>query len=163
MTAGSIFSAALPGKGEIWLQKAAQADQPDAQVSLAEYMLKGEPTQESVNGAVVWLERGTKQGNGAAKLLLSGILAATPIREIRDPPRALALADSLERDYKIDPSFWEIRAAANASRGEYKAAVKAESTAVDEASRLGWDLAPLRQRQSLYESGQPWTGNLLAF
>jgi TPR repeat protein len=97
------------GKGEIWLQKAAQADQPDTQVSLAEYMLKGEPTQESVNGAVVWLERGAKQGNAAAKLLLSGILAATPIREIRDPPRALTLADSLEHDYKIDPSFWEIR------------------------------------------------------
>jgi hypothetical protein len=59
--------------------------------------------------------------------------------------------------------FWEICAAANASRGDYKAAVKAESTAVDEASRLGWALAPLRQRQSVYESGQPWTGNLLAF
>jgi hypothetical protein len=126
-------------------------------------MLKGEPTQESVNGAVVWLERGAKQGNAAAKLLLSGILAASPIREIRDPPRALTLADSLERDYKIDPSFWEIRAAANASRGDYKAAVKAESKAVDEATRLGWDLAPLLQRQSLYESGQPWAGNLLAF
>jgi TonB family protein len=151
------------GKGEIWLQKAAQADQSDAQVSLAEYMLKGEPTRESVNGAVVWLERGAKQGNAAAKLLLAGILAATPIREIRDPPRALTLADSLERDYKIDPSFWEIRAAANASRGDYKAAVKAESHAMNEATRLGWDLAPLQQRRSLYESGQPWTGNLLAF
>jgi TonB family protein len=151
------------GKGEIWLQKAAQADQPDAQVSLAEYMLKGEPTRESVNGAVVWLERGAKQGNAAAKLLLSGILAATPIREIRDPPRALTLADSLEHDYKIDPSFGEIRAAANASRGDYKAAVKAESHAMSEATRLGWDLAPLQQRHSLYESGQPWTGNLLAF
>jgi TonB family protein len=151
------------GKGEIWLQKAAQADQPDAQVSLAEYLLKGEPTQESVKGAVVWLERGAKQGNPAARLMLSGILAATPIREIRDPPRALALADGLEHDYKIDPSFWEIRASANASRGDYKAAVKAESKAVDEATRLGWDLAALRQRQSLYEAGQSWAGNLLAF
>jgi uncharacterized protein len=151
------------GKGEIWLQKAAQADEPDAQVSLAEYLLKGEPTGESVKGAVVWLERAAKQGNGSAKLLLAGILAATPIREMRDPPRALTLADSLEHDYKIDPSFWEIRAAANASRGDFKAAVKAQSKAVSEATRLGWDLAQLQQRQALYDTGQPWSGNLLAF
>ena len=65
-----------------------------------------------------------KQGNGSAKLLLSGILAATPISVLRDLPRALTLADSLEHDYKIDPSFWEIRAAANASRGDFKAAIK---------------------------------------
>jgi TonB family protein len=151
------------GKGEIWLQKAAQADQPDAQVSLAEYLLKGEPTRESVSGAVVWLERAAKQGNGSAKLLLSGILAASPIGEMRDPARALNLADSLEHEYRIDPSFWEIRAAANASRGDFKAAIKAQSKAVSEATRLGWDIASMRQRQSLYESGQPWGGNLLAF
>jgi hypothetical protein len=150
-------------KGEIWLQKAAQADQPDAQVSLAEYLLKAEPTRESVAGAVVWLERAARQGNGSAKLLLSGILAATPISVVRDPPRALTLADSLERDYKIDPSFWEIRAAANASRGDFKAAIKEQSKAVSEATRLGWDLAHLQQRQSLYESGRPWSGNLFAF
>jgi TonB family protein len=150
-------------KGEIWLQKAAQADQPDAQVSLAEYLLKGEPTRESVAGAVVWLERAAKQGNGSAKQLLSGILAATPISVVRDPPRALTLTDSLEHEYKIDPSFWEIRAAANASRGDFKAAIKEQSKAVSEATRLGWDLAQLQRRQSLYESGQPWSGNLFAF
>jgi TonB family protein len=150
-------------KGEIWLQKAAQADQPDAQVSLAEYLLKGEPTRESVAGAVVWLERASKQGNGSAKLLLSAILAATPISGVRDPSRALTLVDGLEHDYKSDPSVWEIRAAANASRGDFKAAVKAQSKAVSDATHLGWDLAQLQQRQSLYESGQSWTGNLLAF
>ena len=116
-----------------------------------------------MTGAVVWLERAAKQNNGSAKLLLSGILAATPISGMRDPPRALTLADSLEHDYKIDPSFWEIRAAANASRGDFKAATKDQSKAVSEATRLGWDLAQLQQRQSLYESGQPWSGNLLSF
>ena len=151
------------GKGEIWLQKAAQADQPDAQVSLAEYLLKGEPTQESVAGAVVWLERAAKQGNDSAKLMLSGILAATPINGMRDPPRALSLADSLEHEYKIDPSFWEVRAAADASSGDFKAAVKAQSKAVSEATRLGWDQAHLQERLALYEAGQAWNGNLLAF
>lgn len=151
------------GKGEVWLQKAAQADQPDAQVSLAEYLLKGEPTRESVAGALVWLERAAKQGNASAKLLLSSILAATPVDRMRDPPRALKLAESLEHEYKIDPSYWEVCAAASASAGDFKAAMKAQSKAMSEASRLGWDLGPLQQRESLYRIGHSWSGNLLVF
>jgi TonB family protein len=151
------------GKGEIWLQKAAQADQSDAQVSLAEYLLRNDSSRESVSGAVVWLERASKTNNKAAKLLLSAVLAANPLTDMRDPARALTLADSIEHEYKIDPSYWEIRAAADASRGDFKAAAKAQSKAVSEATRLGWDLTQLQQRQSLYGSGHAWTGNLLAF
>ncbi len=150
-------------KGEIWLQKAAQADQADAQVSLAEYLLRGDSNRESVMGALVWLERAAKQNNIAAKLLLSAVLAANPLKDMRDPARALTLTDSIEHEYRIDPSFWEIRAAANASRGDFKAAAKAQSKAVSHATALGWELGQLQQRQALYESGQPWTGNLLAF
>jgi uncharacterized protein len=80
-------------KGEIWLEKAAQADEPDAQVSLAEYLLKGNPDQESIGGALVWLERAAKQGNSPAKLRLSAILAASPVKSLRDPTRALELAE----------------------------------------------------------------------
>ena len=112
---------------------------------------------------MVWLERAAKQNNSAAKLLLSAVLAASPLSDVRDPPRALTLTDSIEHQYKIDPSYWEIRAAANASRGDFKAAVKTQAKAVSEAMHLGWDVVLLQQRQSLYESGQPWTGNLLAF
>jgi hypothetical protein len=151
------------GKGEIWLQKAAQADEPDAQVSLAEYLLKGTPDPESIGGAVVWLERATKQGNSAAKLRLSAILAASSLKNLRDPTRALQLTDGLEHEVKHDPSLWEIRAAANASRADFKAATKAQAQAIVEAKRLGWDLALLNQRQAAYASAQAWTGDLLAF
>lgn len=150
-------------KGEIWLEKAAQADQADAQVSLAEYLLRDNPTPESIAGAIVWLERAAKQGNESGKLLLSALLAASPSTTVRDPVRALALSDTLERDYKHDPSFWEVRAAANALRGDYKAALKSESEAIDEATHLGWDLAPLETRRSLYASQQSWSGNLFDF
>jgi TonB family protein len=150
-------------KGEIWLQKAAQADQPDAQVSLAEYLLRHDSSRESVAGATVWLERATKQDNSAAKLLLAAVLAASPLTDVRDPSRALTLTDGIAREYKIDPSYWEIRAAANATRGDFKAAVKAQDRALSEATSLGWDLGTLQQRHALYEAGQPWTGNLLAF
>jgi hypothetical protein len=75
----------------------------------------------------------------------------------------LALSDTLERDYKIDPSFWEIRAAVKASRGDYNAALKSESEAIDKATRLGWDLMQLEMRRSLYASQQPLSGNLFDF
>jgi TonB family protein len=151
------------GKGEIWLEKAAQADQPDAQVSLAEYLLKGNPDKEAIRGATVWLERAAKQGNSAAKLRLSAILAASPLKEFRDPGRALVLADSLEHELKHDPTLWEIRAAARASRADFKAATKEQTQAIAEAKRLGWDLSQLNQRQAAYASAQPWTGDLLTF
>jgi uncharacterized protein len=150
-------------KGEIWLEKAAQSDQADAQVTLAEYLLKDKSNKESVAGALVWLERAAKQGNGSAKLLLSAMLAASPSPDIRNPARALTIADGLEHEYKGDPSFWEILAAANASRGDYRAAVKAETKAISKATSLGWDLSRLEQRQSVFVSQQAWSGDLLEF
>lgn len=148
-------------KGEVWLEKAAQADQPDAQVSLAQYLLKDQSNSDAVSGAMVWLERAAKQGNASAKFQLAAVLAAYPTN--RDPKRALALTDSLESDYKIDPTLWEIRAAANASRGDYKAATRTQMQAIAQAKQLGWDLTQLARRESVYESGQAWSGNLLEF
>jgi TPR repeat protein len=148
-------------KGEIWLEKAAQADEAEAQVSLAEYLLKDQSKRDAVGGALVWLERAAKQGDDSAKYRLAAVLAAYPTN--RDPARALALVDGLERDYKEDPTFWEIRAAANASNGDYRAATKAQSQAIVQAKFLGWDLTKLAEREARYESHQAWSGNLLEF
>jgi hypothetical protein len=126
-------------------------------------MLKGNPDQELIRGALVWLERAARQGNGAAKLRLSAILAANPVRNLRDPTRALQLVESLDHEMKHDPSLWEIRAAANASRADFKAATKAQAQAILEAKRLDWDLTHLNLRQAAYASAQAWTGDLLAF
>jgi len=94
---------------------------------------------------------------------LSSVLAANPFQAIRDPARALSLTEALQRTYKEDPSLWEIRAAAFASRDDYGAAIKAQTQALNEATRLGWDLQPLQQRASLYAAHQPWRGDLLNF
>jgi TonB family protein len=123
-------------KGEVWLEKAAQSDQPDAQVSLAEYLLREQATKESIAGAMIWLERAVKIGNNSAKLMLASILAATPSAHDRDPARALALTDNIEREFKHDPSLWEIRAAAKASQGNFTAAAKDQAHAITEARQL---------------------------
>jgi uncharacterized protein len=150
-------------KGEIWLQKAAQSDQADAQVTLAQHLLEGNPSPEAVSGALVWLERASKQKNPTADLYLAALLAASPLQAVRDPMRALTLTDVAKKDYPDDPNLHEIRAAALAARGDYKAASKEQAAAIERATKLGWNLDVLQARQTLYEQGHPWTGNLLAF
>ncbi len=152
-----------PAKGELWLEKAAQADQPDAEVALADYLLRNATGGNSIAAAKLWLERAAKQGNVYGKLRLSAILASSPSAELRDPARALVLADETKGEYRDDPSRWEIIAAADASQSDFKDAMRAETRALGLAKRLGWDLTALRQRASAYDSGKPWVGNVLNF
>ncbi len=150
-------------KGDVWLEKAAQADQPDAQVTVAEHLLRDHPTPETVLSALVWLERAAKQNNSSARLYLAALLATNPQPGVHDPARALALTDSIMKPLHDDPTVWEVHAAANAARGNYHDAVKDQARAIKEATALGWDLAPLHERQELYSSNQPWSGNLLSY
>ncbi|MGC1520206.1 MAG: TonB family protein [Steroidobacteraceae bacterium] len=151
------------GKGDIWLEKAAQADQPDAQVTLAEHLLRDHPRPDSVSGALIWLQRAAKSGNSSAKLYLAALLATSPQPGVRDPARSLELIDGIVKELSGDPSVWDVRAAANAARGDFKAALKDQTRAVQEATALGWDLTPLQNRQDLYASSQAWSGDLLAY
>ena len=148
-------------KGEIWLQKAARAGEPEAQVSLAEYLLRDEPSAASTAGALQWLERAAEKNDSAGMFLLAALLAASPDPHTRDPGRALNLADTLERDHKNDPLYWEIRAAALAAKGDFKGADKCQARGIDGATKLGWNLDDMKARQALYASRQAWTGNLL--
>lgn len=150
-------------KGEVWLRKAAQADQADAQVTLAQYALRGSPDTAAIEQAKLWLERAVKSGNHDAKLYLSALLAATPVTGLRDPARALQLLESVKADLRGDPAEREIRAAAQASAGDFSRAASSERDAIGTAKRLHWDLAPLNERLASYEHQQAWFGNLLAF
>jgi hypothetical protein len=61
------------------------------------------------------------------------------------------------------PSLSEIRAAAAAALGDYQTAGKFETLAIQQATKLSWDVSPLIARKTLYDSRQAWTGDLLAF
>jgi len=75
----------------------------------------------------------------------------------------MSLLDEVYRGVKDDPTVHEIRAAAQANLGDFKAAANTEREAIRKAGRLKWDLAPLNERLAAYTSGQPWTGTLLTF
>jgi hypothetical protein len=61
-----------------------------------------------------------------------------------------------------DPAEFEIRAAAQASGGDFSQAAMSERAAIKRATNLHWDLTPLKERLASYESGAPWFGSLLA-
>ena len=144
-----------------WIRKAAEQDQPDAEVSLAEYSLRGKPDLEAVKRARIWLERAVQRDHRDGKLYLAALLATAPFAEERDPARALVLVDDVFRSVEDDPTAYEIRAAAQAARGDFENAVKSQRKAVSLARVLGWDLAPLNERLASYAARRPWQGDLL--
>jgi len=150
-------------KGLDWLRRAAQAGQPDAEVTLAMYALKGSPDEERSRQAKLWLEQAAASGSHDGKLYLSALLATAPEAEGGDPRRALMLLGEVFRGVKDDPTAFEIRAAAQASAGEFKDAVQSEREAVGMAQRLKWDVTPLNERLTRYMAKQPWRESLLDF
>jgi TPR repeat protein len=147
-------------KGLVWLRKAAEADEPNAQVSLASYALRGTPDATGARGAMVWLERAAAHHDSHGTLYLAAVLAATPVTELRNPQRALQLIHGVDA-VSEDPTPFEIRAAAQAASGKFADAVRDQRKAIALATSLGWNLAPLKERLARYESRQAWYGNLL--
>jgi TPR repeat protein len=150
-------------KGLDWLRRAAQAGQPDAEVTLAMYALRGSPDDERLRQAKLWLEQASASGSRDGKLYLSALLATAPEAQGGDPRRALMLLGEVFRGVKDDPTSFEIQAAAYASAGEFKDAVKSEREAAAMAQKLEWDVTPLNERLAHYMTNQPWRGSLLDF
>ena len=111
-------------KGIIWLNKAADAGQADAQVDLANYLLR-------------------RTGDPASRA------------------RALKLLEQVMIGKEIDPTAFEIRAAANAMLGDFKAAQSDQERAIRLAAKYGWDLAPQKALLEKYQNNAAWTGDLL--
>ena len=157
-------------KGLKWMQMAAEQGEPTADVTLATRLLRGTPSAANVAQAKKWLERGAAPSNEGripnssddARLLLAAVLAATSEASLRDPSRALDLLKRVQ-DVDADPTPYDIQAAAEAAQGDFSHAVRTEQSAISRATKLGWDLTPLQQRLSLYQSGKPWYGSLLEF
>jgi TonB family protein len=150
-------------KGFVWLHKAAAADQTDAQVSLANYLLRDQPTPEDAVKARTWLERAVSHENRDGKFYLAALLAAGPDPAMRDPQRSLVLLKTVMKEMDTDPTAFEIRAAANAMLGNFELAIKDQSKALRMAQKLEWDVAPQQARLKNYEGKQSFTGDLFSF
>jgi tetratricopeptide (TPR) repeat protein len=149
-------------KALVWLTKAADAGQTNAQVDLANYLLEKADDPGSRARAFELLNQAAGTDNLEAKYRLAALLASDPDASRRDPARALELLEKVMSGKEIDPTTLEVRAAARAMIGDFKAALADEEHAIRLATRYGWDLAPLEARHALYEKGAAWTGDLLA-
>lgn len=89
---------------------------------------------------------------------LAWILAVSPDPALRDPPRAIRLAESAVAGNPGDPARLDTLAAAYAAAGRFDDAIRTGKRAVELAERIG--AAPVaeqaQQRLSLYEKGRPY-------
>ena len=149
-------------KGLAWLQMAADAGQPDAQAALANYLLRtnagGDPGKVQD-----LLEKAAASGHRDGKFHLAAVLAAGPDASRRDPKRALELLSQVKNDVDFDPTFFEIRAAANAMLGEFAEAQDDQKQALQKARRLRWDLTDAQARLTSYAASKPWVGNFFVY
>lgn len=147
----------LEGRG--WMFKAAQADQPEAQVAVAAAALDRErPSDRERLFARIWLQRAARTESVDARLMLAGLSAANPDAAERDPAKALELLAPLRAELKHDPTWHEIKAAASAASGDFEAARRAQREAQRASRSLDQDTADIDARLSLYERGVPWYG-----
>ena len=150
-------------KGLFWLQRAADAGQIEAQASLANYLLRNHPDAVAYDKALALLEKSAASGNRDGRFQLAAVLATAPDAARRDPVRAMELLALIKDEVDFDPTFFEVRAAAQAMAGKFAEAQEDQKGALLKAKKLGWDLTPARARLADYEASKPWTGNLFAY
>jgi len=149
-------------KALIWLNKAADAGQADAEVDLANYLLRKSADAADRARAYEMLDRAATTDHLEAKYRLASLIACDADESQRDPQRALKLLHEVMLTQEVDPTAFEVRAAAHAMLGELSDARNDQKRAIGLASKYGWDVAPLKARLALYEAGKTWTGDLLA-
>jgi len=150
-------------KGLFWLEKASVNGQVNAQVALANYLMRPGTTPADHGQAIEWLGKAVAGGNTDARYYLAALLAAGPEADKRDPQRALTLLGDVMPEVDVDPSAFEIRAAAQAMLGHFDEAQKDQKKALALAKKLGWDLKPLEERLARYTANQSWMGELMIY
>jgi hypothetical protein len=148
-------------KGLTWLKLSAANGRAEARFALADYQLVTHPEAVSDAAVFAWLEDAAVAKHRDATLYLGALLAASPDATRRNPARALELVDLTKRDFDSDPTALEVVAAAHAQLKQFEDAQSLQKRAIRTAMQLKWDVAPLQARLAKYQSGAPWTGNLL--
>lgn len=142
-----------------WITAAAVSGFSPAQNLLAQTALDN--TEEGFNNseaAIAWLENAAIDGGFASVILLAWELSTSNVAEIRDGRRALELLERSTDQYYDELRIVETQAAAYASTGDFKKAVKLQNKAVELAQDNNWDIPLVSERLDLYKNNQMYLG-----
>ena len=150
-------------KGRFWLERAAHGGNVDAQTVLARQLLRAGADAASRDQAFEWLQRAASSSHREAKFRFASLLSVWPDKARRDPVKALTLLAEVKDTFDYDPAFHEVRAAAFAAQGDFKAAMNAQQRAIHLAHKLDWDTRREKARLAGYEKGELAGEELISF
>ena len=137
---------------EHWLRRAADAGHADSQYRLGRLVhARGEEDEGVVAEALGWLDSAADRGVFEAAHVAAWIYATTRHDALRDPHRALALAESAVLRRR-DADTLDTLAAAKAAQGDFEGAVATQRLALSLAAADAELLAHLEA----YQGGRAW-------
>lgn len=165
-----------PIKALVWLNYAARANHPEAQILLASALMEGSPVAGLVESeeAWQWLERAVKAKYSLAMVKKAWLLATSQDDAVRDGAAALALinrvinridavssADSIHSGEAINIyldkfTAYQTLAASQAEVGDFSTAEKTQRRVLKMAKDLSKPVAPEQQRLDFYSQKMPW-------
>lgn len=137
---------------EHWLRRAADAGHADSQYRLGRLLhARGEDDEGVVAEALGWLAAAAESGVAEAAHVAAWIYATTRHDALRDPHRALALAQSAV-SWRRDANTLDTLAAAQAAQGDFERAVATQQLALS----LAVADAELRAHLEAYQGERAW-------
>lgn len=135
----------------VWLKRSASNNHPPAQLLLADQFLQSN-SLESIRQAEYWLSRAADASYAPAKVKLAWLLATTGYPEIRDGDRAMKMIDTVDFSYFDQITVNEVKAAAQAARGNFRKAIRHQKHALREAKSRHVYIQDINHRMSLYKA-----------
>jgi uncharacterized protein len=138
-----------------WLLKAAKAGISDAQYMLAIESFSGARFEKNEEKGFYWLKRAA-QSSLAAKLRYAWILTTHPDAKYRNGTLATEQIETIEKNYTDKQTYYKTKAAVAAENGDFKAAIKWQKAALEDATELALPLNNLEQQLASYTAQKPW-------
>ncbi|VUD62879.1 Secretory immunoglobulin A-binding protein EsiB [Thalassocella blandensis] len=139
-------------KSHFWLEKSANDGVPDAQLILGLEYLYGTRYKQNKDKAIELISLSADSGLSHAQLLLAWIYATAAERDLRQPQKALAYFNKIERKEYVDKvSYYETQAAVYAANSDFDEALKWQNKAIKAARKLQLPLTRFENASQRYQ------------
>ena len=139
-----------------WLLKSAKAGISDAQYMLATESFNGSYFEKDEEKGFYWLSKAAGGKNKSAKIKYAWILATHKNNTKRNGKLAAEMLKEIDDNYYDKQSFYEAMAAVLAENGDFKAAIKWQQKAIEDATTLELPLRISEARLKSYLNKTPW-------